>query len=194
MSDVRAQLAAEFTNGEVRQFTGRGGKTFDYIEDETVMDRLDEVFGVGMWSVFVEPISVADGIVKVTLKVSDATYEDFGYANRTDGEALKEAVSDGIRRCGRFLGIARYLYKKHETRQNGSGRPQPARAPVHASAPADPFPDDLMADIDPESMTDVCAEHGVPWIGSVGDRYHKKPEGGYCRTAPNNVAKPVRSR
>src|SRR3569832_1775535 len=110
-NDVRAELAKEFSNGEVRQFQGRGGQTFDYIEDETVMDRLDEVIGVGLWSLHVVPISVADGIVKVTLRAFDQTYEDFGYATRADGEQLKEAVSDGIRRCGRYLGIGRYLYK-----------------------------------------------------------------------------------
>jgi len=196
---AREALASEFTNGEVLQFEGRGGKTFDYIEDETVMDRLDEVLGVGAWSIRVEAISLADGVVKVQLSGflpdgHEFTYEDFGYQTRDGGEGLKEAVSDGIRRCGRYLGIGRYLYKKHETRQNGPGRPQnrppqsQSRAPIHAVPDEPPG---LMDDLDGGDDS-TCPEHGIAWIGSFGDRYHKKPEGGYCRTAPGNVAKPRR--
>lgn len=206
-------LSAEFTNGEVRQFQGRGGQTFDYIEDETVMDRLDEVLGTGAWSITVEPISVADGIAKVRLSGfmpdgHEFTYEDFGYASNANGEALKEAVSDGIRRCGRFLGIGRYLYKKHVTRQNGSGRRQPQRPPLRAvgathpalTPPAhdDPYPDELDDGFTPieDTIRDdstVCAEHGIEWRGTPGDLYHKKDGGGYCRH-PENVQKPARSR
>jgi hypothetical protein len=88
------------------------------------MDRLDEVLGVGTWSIAVEPISVADGIVKVRLSGTTPegetfSYEDFGYQTRDGGESLKEAVSDGIRRCGRFLGIGRYLYRKHISQARG---------------------------------------------------------------------------
>lgn len=206
----RERLAREFTNGEVLQFTkewrGKDGRehsmTFDYIEDETVMDRLDEVYGVGGWSLTVEPISAADGIVKVTLHLGypdGPRYEDFGYATRTDGEPLKEAVSDGIRRVGRMVGIARYLYKKHPA-QNGSGRPQAQRPPLRAvsqpkSVPDDPYGelDDLPFDVEPESNPAVCATHGEPWKGTPGDLYHKKAEGGYCRH-PENVQKPARAR
>lgn len=193
--DIRSELYKEFTGGEVQQFVGRGGQTFDFIQDETVMDRLDDVFGIGMWSITVEPISLADGVVKVRLAVGDAVYEDFGYATRTDGEALKEAVSDGIRRCGRFLGIGRYLYKKHVT----VARLQPAqqRPPLRAvtapqSIPDDPYGDDF-AVVPAAPSGPNCAIHGVAWKGEPGDLYHKKDEGGYCRH-PENVQKPARAR
>jgi hypothetical protein len=146
MSDIKELLGAEFDpKTQVLHFQGRGGQTFDYIEDETVMDRLDEVIGVGNWSVEVEPVSVADGIVKVRLTAHvpganvPQTYEDFGYHTRDGGESLKEAVSDGIRRCGRYLGIGRYLYKKHIS-SNGNGRAaspsaRPPAAPVRPQEP-----------------------------------------------------------
>lgn len=210
-ADVRTELSKEFAKSEVQSFQGRGGQTFDYIEDETVMDRLDEVFGVGMWSFTVEAVSLADGVVKGRLAVGDAVYEDFGYSTRADGEALKEAVSDCIRRCGRFLGIGRYLYKKHTSPngrqpvQNAPGRPAPARLPVRApqAVPDDPYP----ANLDPDGLTPIedtivdnliCAEHRVPWRGEPGDRYHKKTnpapgENIYCRH-PENVQKPARGR
>jgi hypothetical protein len=207
MTDNRAALAREFDpKTEVRQFTGRGGQTFDYIEDETVMDRLDEVLGVGEWSITVEPISLADGVVKVTLRALGQTFEDFGYASNAgpNAEGLKEAVSDGIRRCGRFLGIGRYLYRKHaplngsQPVRNAPGRPQPVPVASRPTVvPDDPYGDlsDLPFEVPgeaPASDDSTCAEHGIAWIGSFGDRYHKKPEGGYCRSAAGNVAKPRR--
>jgi hypothetical protein len=187
------RLDAEFSNGEVLTFEGRGGRTFEYIEDETVMDRLDEVLGKGEWSIDVEPISVADGIVKVTLHAFGRTYADFGYQTRDGGEALKEAVSDGIRRCGRYLGVGRYLYRKHETpSRGGRAAPSPARpsAPPRTSTQLPEEPDDLaeaFAAPTPIRNSDngECPEHGVTWNGQWGDLWHKGPDG-YCRH-PDNV-------
>ncbi len=110
----REQMVAPFAEEELHTFQGRGGKTMTYVEDETVMDRLDAGYGPGNWQVLVEPIS--DQVVKVRMGVREngewAWYEDFGYPNREGGESLKEAVSDGIRRCGRYVGIARDLYRR----------------------------------------------------------------------------------
>lgn len=209
MTATRAQLAQEFTNGEVRQFTGRGGQTFDYIEDETVMDRLDEVLGVGHWSIHVDPISVADGIVKVVL-IADVDgvscrFEDFGYASNSgpQAEGLKEAVSDGIRRCGRFLGVGRYLYVKHAPIKS-AGRVAPLARPVaRTSTDVPQFPDDygippesngtaaqdtLDQAWDAQARTDntKCPEHGVTWNGEWGDLWHKTDDGAYCRH-PENI-------
>jgi hypothetical protein len=186
---TREALAAEFARDDVLSFQGRGGQTFDYIEDETVMDRLDEVLGVGTWSIAVEPISVADGIVKVRLfgetpEGEKFSYEDFGYQTRDGGESLKEAVSDGIRRCGRFLGIGRYLYRKHppisqarggsSPRASQSPRPVSPPAPVGASNPDEPpFPGEVIGFRQPAAVLpdprdgyygDTCPVHqGRPW-------------------------------
>jgi hypothetical protein len=209
MTALAELLAAEFVDGEVLQFTGRGGKEFDYIEATSVMDRLDEVLGIGAWSVTVEPISVAEGIVKVRLSGTTPedqsfVYEDFGYANNVGGDALKEAVSDGIRRCGRYLGVARYLYRKHDSpAARAPARPVAATAPVlphrpvavanpYAKTHDDPYPEQL-AEIDGPFLpiggtvnTTDCTVHGVPWQGTSGDLYHgPKP---YCRH-PQNTPK-----
>jgi hypothetical protein len=119
----REQMTAPFAEEELRQFQGRGGQTMTYIEDETVMDRLDAGYGYGNWQVQVEEAR-AEGVVKVRLGVRESGewtwYEDFGYANREGGETLKEAVTDGIRRCGRMVGIARDLYRKSTYEPGGS--------------------------------------------------------------------------
>ena len=111
-------LTQPFAEEELHTFRGAGGKELTYIEDETVMDRLDQAFGMGNWQIQVEAVPYVEGVVKVKLGVRPVEesewvwYEDFGYPNNKDGQALKESVSDGIRRCGRYLGIARDLYRK----------------------------------------------------------------------------------
>ena len=210
MTALAELLAAEFVDGEVLQFTGRGGRTFDYIEDETGMDRLAETLGGGSWSVPVEPISVAEGIVKVRLSGTTPdgktfAHEDFGYQTRDGGEALKEAVSDGIRRCGRYLGIGRYLYRKHDS-PGAHGTSSPVRTVAAAARPAaatnpygqpkshdDPYPDDL-SDLDagpPSAGT--CPVHGVEFrlvpagtskrTGKPYDAFWSCPEMG-CKERP----------
>lgn len=137
----REQMVAPFAEEELHQFQGRGGQMMTYIEDETVMDRLDAGYGFGNWQVQVDAIS--DSVVKVRLGVRDrgewAWFEDFGYPNREGGESLKEAVSDGIRRCGRYVGIARDLYRRAP--DNRQERPAPPRLPARTDpATADPEP------------------------------------------------------
>lgn len=140
-------LTQPFAEEELHTFRGAGGKELTYIEDETVMDRLDQAFGMGNWSVNVEPIPYVEGVVKVRLGVRPTEssewvwYEDFGYPNNSGSahQLLKEAVSDGIRRCGRYLGIARDLYRK-DVPQNAHSAPAPrpvAPTPIR-SAPAAP--------------------------------------------------------
>lgn len=131
-------LTQPFAEEELHTFQGAGGKTLTYIEDETVMDRLDLAFGPGNWQVHVEAIPYVEGVVKVTLSVRIegqpwVEYQDFGYPNNTGSahQLLKEAVSDGIRRCGRYLGIARDLYRK----DSGPSQPRPVSAQNGASAP-----------------------------------------------------------
>lgn len=124
-------MLAPFAEEELRTFKGRGGKDMTFIEDETVMDRLDLGYGPGNWQIYVEAVPYIEGVVKVRMGVRDGDEwiwnEDFGYPNQKDGDQLKESVSDGIRRCGRYFGIARDLYRKrtYETppRQSAPQRP-----------------------------------------------------------------------
>jgi hypothetical protein len=130
MSPDLAAMVQPFADEELHTFQGVGGKQLTYIEDETVMDRLDIGFGRGNWSIHVDADPAYEGVVKVTLsvRVDDGPwveYQDYGYPNNKDGQALKEAVSDGIRRCGRYLGIARDLYRK----DSGPNQPRPVALP-----------------------------------------------------------------
>ncbi len=176
-------LTDPFADEELRQFQGRGGRTMTYIEDETVMDRLDAAFGVGGWQLLVEAVPVYEGVVKVKLgiRMSDAWtwYEDFGYPNSTDGDLLKEAVSDGIRRCGRYLGIARDLYRKrtHEAPhapQNGHSAPRPVAAPSRSTTAVPDSLDDLdfesLSPVKPGAVAVADRGEGVMWSKELFER------------------------
>jgi hypothetical protein len=207
-------LSVKFEPGQVLQREGRAGMTFDYIEDETVMDRADAVLGLGKTSWEFSPVT--DTCVKGTLIVTwpDGTvssYQDFGYSNRTDSDQhYKEAVSDAIRRLGRFIGIARYLYHKHSSAgpsstRNGNGRaagPPPAArpsAPARTSTDMPEFPDDFgtQSNVTPirpaGNDNNECPIHGVTWIGEWGDLWHKDDDGKYCRH-PENTRGPAKAR
>jgi len=154
------------------------------------MDRLDAVLEPGNWTFSVEAVS--DLCVKGSLGVRWAEsgaftiYEDFGYATRNDSaEPLKEAVSDVFRRLGRFVGVARYVYRGEldakTTTASPSGRsPSPSPSQPRPAAPssgsgAAPSDDDFdMADVDAD---DHCPKHHVKWYGDAEKGYYHKQEG-----------------
>ena len=148
------------------------------------MDRLDEVLGLGAWQWRVEPVAGTDAVKGQLLVRWDdgselAVYQDFGYPTNGNGaEPLKEASTDAFRRCGRMVGIARYIYAgeleqahrashpRPEARTTGAGSPRPAPVP-----PDDPVPtfDDLPAiadgifNEDPPPADFLCPDHNEPW-------------------------------
>lgn len=221
MTDIDwAALAQPFPDSEVKQRPGAAtwdhkqsceGKRcretrnpqahiqFSYVDARAVAQRLDDVVTPAGWDFAITPLP--GDVVQGKLVVGGIVREDVGYPNSDDdAEPLKSATSDALKRCAVLFGIGRHLYDDnkngHRPVQNAPGRPQPARPPLRAvpaaaPVPDDPYPDDL-DDIEAVNDSVNCSEHGIPWIGSFGDRYHKKPEGGYCRTAPGNVAKPRR--
>lgn len=172
-------------------------RMLSYIDARAVAQRLDDVVTPAGWN-FTASIA-AEGVVHGRLLIGDAVREDFGYPNSDDdAEPIKSATSDALKRCAVLFGIGRHLY---DDNKNGHKSPPPRRPPsiadiartIPPKAPAhdDPYQDEL--DELPVLTDDTtCPEHGIAWVGSFGDRYHKKSEGGYCRTAPGNVAKPRR--
>jgi hypothetical protein len=80
-------------------------------------------------------------------------------------------------------------------------RPAARPAPVAAPHPADPNDPPEISDAELDSLagimgpppqtqpeepmahanTSTCPKHGIAWLGTVGDLYHKMASGGYCR-------------
>jgi len=138
MSDIRKQLDANIPQDVIATRQGGGGKSLSYLETWYVIDRLNQVLGQGNWGYSSEVSKVFEGksansygevfatsyIAKVNLNVKIgeqwANFEDYGYGDGTDKSnpgkahelAVKEAVSDGLKRAaknlGRSMGLALY--------------------------------------------------------------------------------------
>jgi hypothetical protein len=84
-----------------------------YVDARTVLDRLDEAVGPTGWSDSYEVLTNgtdADGRrlveVKCTLTVLGVSKEDVG-----EGDSLKAAFSDALKRAAVKFGVGRYLYR-----------------------------------------------------------------------------------
>jgi len=115
--DYRTLLLAPFPIEDVEFRVGSTnrdktkGMALAYITSRAVMDRLDEVFGVGGWEDDYE-LWRGKG-VKCTIRANF----DGDWINKTDGaddtdfEATKGGFSDSFKRAGVKFGIGRYLYQ-----------------------------------------------------------------------------------
>lgn len=92
-----------------------------YIDARTAHEELDGKYGQDGWEFTWDTLALHDWAVKGTLKckVKDTwiTREDVGYPQErkmkgllNDSEALKDAVSDALKRCAVTFGIGRILY------------------------------------------------------------------------------------
>jgi hypothetical protein len=91
-------LKRPFAIGKLKWRQGGGGKELVYITARDVMDRLDEVFGIGGWQTNFDFIGD-----RMICKLSILT--DQGWITKSDG-----AISDALKRAAVQYGIGRYLY------------------------------------------------------------------------------------
>lgn len=101
-----------------------------------VTERLNDVFGVGAWSVASEIIDNTQKmvVVKTTLAIPDygIRYESFGGNDNADrGDAHKGAVTDAITKIGSWLGIGADVWKEKSMQQE---KQQKKRSKKDASA------------------------------------------------------------
>lgn len=120
-------LKRPFDPAEIEWRVGQAGRTsgrpwvkvLAYLTSRAVMERLDEVFGVGGWSHSVREINLGElldnkgkpfpvrGIV-CTLAAGGVEHDDV--AESSDIEPLKGAASGALKRAAVHFGIGRYLY------------------------------------------------------------------------------------
>lgn len=155
----------------------RGGPKLSYLSGAYVINRLNEVLGQGNWgydiyelnNVFEGEIEQSNGtayttsyIARVLLTVTvgelKTTFTDVGYGDGTDKKskgkahelATKEAVTDGLKRCAKNLGISMGLglyFKSGEFVDEDAvpvaqakPRNTPLQDAVNASVPITPQP------------------------------------------------------
>lgn len=137
-TDLQKELDANIPADAVSERQGSKGKSLSYLETWYVIDRLNQVLGQGNWAYSSEVSLVHNGtittqygeaysvhyIARVRLVVSidgaSTEFTDYGYGDGTDKNnpgkahelAVKEAVSDGLKRVsknlGRSMGLALY--------------------------------------------------------------------------------------
>lgn len=110
-------LGAPFSNSEIRwrpgATSGNRALAIPYVTVRVVLDRLDEVMGIGDWVDAYEVLS--DGTVKCRLSLrlngEWLSKEDVGAPSEQpdEGDRKKAAVSDALKRAAVKWGIARYL-------------------------------------------------------------------------------------
>lgn len=117
--DVAAALAAHFDPAEVKwkpqTVSGSRALVIGYVDARVIMDRLDEVVGVGGWQDRYERLP--DGAVVCRLRVLMGgrwiTKEDVGGQSEQpdEGDRTKAAFSDALKRAAVKFGVGRYLYR-----------------------------------------------------------------------------------
>jgi DNA repair and recombination protein RAD52 len=164
---IRSELNAKIPRDAIAQREGVGRK-LSYLEGWYVINRLNEIFGQGNWAYETEEMRlvhtgevegrsgsshVAHYVAKVKLRVRLADgkgveFSDFGYGDGSDKQnpgkahelAGKEAVTDGIKRCAKNLGMSMGLALYDKTQENvddgedTDSRPAPKSAPAPAAA------------------------------------------------------------
>lgn len=126
-------LSRPFAETEIEWRVGQAGLTGDekpwiralaYLTSRAIMERLDEVFGVGGWSDSVREINLGEistekgkmiavrGVVcTLRVRLTDGSWvEHEDVAECSDIEPLKGSASGALKRVAVKVGIGRYLY------------------------------------------------------------------------------------
>jgi hypothetical protein len=86
-----------------------------YLDARAVMQRLDSVFGVGGWKDAYQLVAGGSVVCTLSVKVDGEWIDktDVGSPSEQpdDGDKLKAAFSDALKRAAIKLGIGRYLYR-----------------------------------------------------------------------------------
>ena len=112
--DVWLRLAEPFPEEEIRwrvealSKDKRRALVVPYVDVRAVLDRLDEAVGPEGWRDAYELLTQGEGFyaVKCRLTVLGVTKEDVG-----EGETLKAAFSDALKRAAVKFGVGRHLYR-----------------------------------------------------------------------------------
>jgi DNA recombination protein Rad52 len=142
MEQIKQQLDAKIPRDVIALRDAGSGRKLSYLEGWYVIARMNEIFGQGNWSYTTDQMTlafsgevndkqVAHYIAKVTLVAffpngSKALFSDYGYGDGSDkfnpGKAhelaVKEAVTDGIKRCAKSLGMSLGLALYDKSQEN----------------------------------------------------------------------------
>lgn len=140
------ELDSKIPRDVISERDGGGGRKLSYLEGWYVIDRLNKVLGHGNWSYNSYVEKVHEGTIKdrydntvhtvhysarvtlstVSVSGCETSYTDYGYGDGTDkvnpGKAhelaIKESITDGLKRCAKNLGMSMGLALYDKTKEN----------------------------------------------------------------------------
>jgi recombination DNA repair RAD52 pathway protein len=136
---VVAELDAKIPRDAIESRDGGGGRKLSYLSGWYVIDRLNKVLGIGNWAYTSDADLLHTDTTNMTVhykaKVRLAVkfpngetteFSDYGYGDGSDkykiGKAhelaIKEAVTDGIKRCAKNLGMSLGLALYDKSQEN----------------------------------------------------------------------------
>jgi len=113
------RLAEPFAASEVKWkaqvVRGNRALSVAYVDARLVEDRLDTVFGVDGWQDSYQVLPNNNVICKLRVRIGDDWIEKCDVGGQSDqpdeGDRMKSAFSDALKRAAVKLGIGRYLYR-----------------------------------------------------------------------------------
>lgn len=142
--------------------TKQGEISLTYVSWSQVADRLDDA--APGWSFTIRQLG--DDWCWGQLTLDGRTFDNIGYAENADQdwkkEALKDAVSDALKRCASMAGVGRYLYDKEApagrpAAGNGHSAPTPTRPAPVPSRSSTAVPENL-SNLDWEQLSPIKPE------------------------------------
>jgi hypothetical protein len=181
------RLAEPFESDEIhfkpQAIRGNRALALAYVDARCVMERLDEVFGVGGWQDDYELLPGGSVVCRLQVRVGDEwiVKTDVGGQSEQpdDSDKLKAAFSDALKRAAVKLQIGRYLYRL--PKQWAEFDPQrrefvsPPRLPDWACRPSsasprteenDKSPDDpseTISQSQAEELARLLTQRKIPW-------------------------------
>lgn len=112
---LTAPFPAEAVHWKPLTIRGNRALAAAYLDVRSIMQRLDQCFGVSGWQDAYELVNGGSVVCKLRVKLDGEWVEksDVGSPSEQpdDGDKLKAAFSDALKRAAIKLGIGRYLYK-----------------------------------------------------------------------------------
>lgn len=145
-TELQKLLDDQIPASAVSQREGGSGRMLDYLEGQYVINRLNQVLGQGNWSYKTQSLNlvhsgkitdkygkekhtvhyIAQVELVANLEDRQIVFSDVGYGDGFDKEnigkahelAVKEAVTDAVKRCAKNLGQSMGLALYDKTKQN----------------------------------------------------------------------------
>ncbi len=112
---LTAPFPAEAVHFKPLTVKGNRALAAAYLDARAIMQRLDNVFGVGGWKDSYKLQASGSVVCTLRVKINDEWVKktDVGSPSEQpdDGDKLKAAFSDSLKRAAVKLGIGRYLYR-----------------------------------------------------------------------------------